>query len=185
MTSFILVSRATIYSHFLRTVKDFSLRTLTSRTEKVVNNEEYCLFSVMLEFWGASWWSNWTQKEPSCLCPMCLWTFLLGHTTNLCCFQRTPPKWRLCRLKGGLKSVIGLTWRNMTYCAHHEWSGFLFRDEAGCIFWLQHSLPNQTMTTMELCHRHRLVLQKAKSQFCITFLFPFFSIIALLWQSFP
>lgn len=59
MTSFILVSRATIYSHLTRTIKDFPIRTLVSGIEKVVvNHEEYCLFSLMLELRGASGWSG-------------------------------------------------------------------------------------------------------------------------------
>lgn len=176
MTLFILVSWATIYSHFLRTVKDFSIRTLASRTERVVvSYEEYCLFSVMLELWGASWWSSWTHEEPSCLCPMCLWTFLLGHTMNLCCFRRAPPKWHFCRLKGGLKSVIGLTWRNMTYCAHHEWSGCLFRDEAGAVYFgfSTHYLTKQA-ELWSCAIDAGWSFKRQKVSFVLFFLFPFF-----------
>lgn len=152
MTLFILVSWATTYSHFLRTVKDFSIRTLASRTEKVVvNYEEYCLFSVMLELWGASWWSSWTHKEPSFLpvsdVPLDIPArthnepVLLSESASLVAPLQTERRAKIC-------NWYNLTQHDILCTSWMKWM-LVQRWNRSCIFWLQYSLPNQTSRTME------------------------------------
>lgn len=93
---------------------------------------------------------------------------------NLCCFRRPPPMRLFCRLNGGLKCIIGLTWHNMAYCAHHEWSGCLFRDKTVTVHvgFSTHYLTKQAELWGRAIDAGWSFL-KAKSQFCIL-LFPFF-----------
>lgn len=86
---------------------------------------------------------------------------ILARTHNKTCvaYGDRLPTWQLCRLKGGLRCIIGLTWCNMS-SVHiiNEVEACSLR----CTCWLQHSLPNQTTRAMALCHIHRLVFFKVR-----------------------
>lgn len=122
---------------FLRTVNDFlSVRTVVSRIEKVVNHEEYCLFS---NAWimRSQLVEELNSQGPACLCLKCLWTFLLGHTMTLWLLETRISTGHLYRLKGGLSynwiNLLGHMQRGMDACLEAK----------SCTCWLQYSLPNQ------------------------------------------
>jgi len=150
--------RGTQFSDFSRTVKDFFQEELIFQGQKrllwIMKNTVFFLCNAWIV--RSQLMEQLNSQGPSCLCPKCLWTFLLGHTMNLCFPRRPPPT------NGGLKCIIGLTWRTVAHHAPREWSGCLFRDETGDTRWLWYSLPNQTCRATDPCHRHRLVLFKGK-----------------------